>query len=139
VTTSPKATEAPVARVKATPEAEVLIRSLVTEHGPLLFHQSGGCCDGSSPMCYPQGEFRVGGQDILLGTIEGCPVYIGARQFEVWRHTQLVIDVVAGCGGSFSLEAPRGVRFLTRSEVFCSDAICALDSAGPPATGSDRS
>ena len=139
MTTSPKATEAPVARVKATPEAELLIRSLVTEHGPLLFHQSGGCCDGSSPMCYPRGEFRVGGQDVLLGTIEGCPVYIGARQFEVWRHTQLVIDVVAGCGGGFSLEAPRGVRFLTRSEVFGSDALCALDAAGPPATGSDRS
>ena len=126
-------------QVLATELAVELIRKLRAQYGELMFHQSGGCCDGSSPMCYPQGEFRVGGQDILLGTIEGCPVYIGARQFEVWRRTQLVIDVVAGCGGGFSLEAPRGVRFLTRSEVFGSDALCALDAAGPPATGSDRS
>jgi uncharacterized protein (DUF779 family) len=84
----------------------------------VLFHQSGGCYDGSAPMCFPRGEFRVGELDVLLGALEGTPFYIGGRQFEAWQHTQLLIDVVRGCGAGFSLEAPLGVRFLTRSRVF---------------------
>jgi uncharacterized protein (DUF779 family) len=107
-----------IARVLATPQAEQLIAQLKASHGPLLFHQSGGCCDGSAPMCYPRTEFRIGPQDVWLGEIAGCPVYIGAAQFEYWRHTQLIIDVVPGRGAGFSLEAPLGFRFLTRSRVF---------------------
>jgi uncharacterized protein (DUF779 family) len=105
-------------RVKVTPAAAAVIDKLRALHGDLLFHQSGGCCDGSSPMCYPLGEFRVGGQDVLLGRIHGCPFYIGAAQYEYWAHTELTIDVVPGRGGGFSLESPEGVRFLTRSRVF---------------------
>jgi hypothetical protein len=107
-----------VVRVDITPEATTVLRQLVAEHGPLLFHQSGGCCDGSSPMCYPANEFRVGQRDVHLGDVDGVPVYIGGLQFELWRHTQLLIDVVPGRGGGFSLETPLGVRFLTRSRVF---------------------
>ncbi len=107
-----------VQRVLATDEALALIESLSAKHGKLMFHQSGGCCDGSSPMCYPQNEFRVGGNDVLLGEIGGCPVYMDADQFDYWKHTQLIIDVVPGRGSGFSLEAPEGVRFLTRSRVF---------------------
>jgi len=107
-----------VERVLVTPEAASVIEHLKAMHGALLFHQSGGCCDGSAPMCYSRGEFRVGAQDVLLGEIAGCPVFMGAAQFEYWRHTQLIIDVVPGRGAGFSLEAPEGVRFLTRSRVF---------------------
>lgn len=107
-----------VQRVDITPEARAVLTLLVAEHGPLLFHQSGGCCDGSSPMCYPAREFRVGARDVFLGDVAGVPVYIGGQQYEVWQHTQLLIDVVPGRGGGFSLEAPLGVRFLTRSRVF---------------------
>ena len=107
-----------VARVEITDAAAAVLRQLVAQHGPLLFHQSGGCCDGSAPMCFPRGEFRVGERDVLLGELDGTPFYIGGQQYEVWRHTQLLIDVVPGCGSGFSLEAPLGVRFLTRSRVF---------------------
>jgi uncharacterized protein (DUF779 family) len=107
-----------VKRVLATDKALALIKKLKEKHGPLMFHQSGGCCDGSSPMCYPQGEFLVGDQDVLLGEIGGCPFYISKPQYEYWKHTQLIIDVVNGRGGMFSLEGPKGVRFLTRSRVF---------------------
>ncbi len=107
-----------VPRVVITEAAEAVLCELVAQHGPLLFHQSGGCCDGSAPMCYPRGEFLVGARDVLLGEIGGTPFYIGAQQYELWRHTQLEIDVVPGRGSGFSLEAPRGVRFLTRSRVF---------------------
>ncbi|TNE47158.1 MAG: DUF779 domain-containing protein [Deltaproteobacteria bacterium] len=103
--------------VTATPEAITLIRSLKEEHGDLMFHQSGGCCDGSAPMCYPLGEFLTGPMDVLLGEIEGCPFYIGKRQWERWQHTRLILDVTPGRGAGFSIEAPRGVRFLIRSEV----------------------
>jgi uncharacterized protein len=122
--------EATPPRVLATEAAVALIRRLVSRHGALMFHQSGGCCDGSSPMCYPRGEFKVGAQDVLLGEIEGCPVYIGAAQFELWKHTQLVIDAVPGRGGGFSVEAPEGMRFLTRSRVFSGEEMCVLDAAG---------
>lgn len=107
-----------VHRVVATPAALELIELLKAKHGPLMFHQSGGCCDGSSPMCYPAGEFKVGGQDVLLGEIGGCHFYIGAAQYEYWKHTQLIIDVVPGRGGMFSLEGPEGKRFHTRSRLF---------------------
>jgi uncharacterized protein (DUF779 family) len=123
------------ARVIATPEALALIARLKTEHGPLIFHQSGGCCDGSAPMCYKDGEFHIGGRDVLLGLIEDCPFYIGGSQFEYWSHTQLIIDVVPGRGASFSLEIPEGVRFLTRSHVFSDEDVAALEEAGPPAQG----
>lgn len=124
-----------VDRVTVTPAAEAVMERLVAVHGALMFHQSGGCCDGSSPMCYPLGEFRVGAQDIRLGTIAGAPFYIGAAQFEYWEHTQLIIDVVPGRGSGFSLEAPEGVRFLTRSRVFGDDEVQALREAGAPARG----
>jgi hypothetical protein len=123
-----------VERVLVTEAAASVIRNLQAVHGPLLFHQSGGCCDGSSPMCYPLGEFRVGAQDVRLGTIVDSPVYIGAAQFEYWAHTQLIIDVVPGRGGGFSLEAPEGVRFLTRSRVFTDEEAAQLTT---PATGAD--
>ena len=101
-------------------------RAARAQHGPLIFHQSGGCCDGSSPMCYPRGELIIGDSDRLLGEIGGQPFYIGAAQFEYWRHTQLVIDVVPGRGGMFSLEDVEGVRFLTRSRVFTDEEYGAL-------------
>lgn len=107
-----------VARVTATPAALALIAELQREYGPILFHQSGGCCDGSSPMCYPAGAFRIGGGDILLGEVGGAPVYIGRAQGAAWAHTQLILDVVPGRGGMFSLDNGREVRFLTRGRVF---------------------
>jgi len=118
-----------VERVGITAEAARIIDSLRTEHGELMFHQSGGCCDGSSPMCYLRGEFKVGSRDVYLGDIAGCPFYMGADQFAYWRHTQLTIDVVPGRGGGFSLEAPRGVRFLVRSRVFTDAEVAELDRA----------
>jgi hypothetical protein len=124
-----------IERVLVTDAAAGLIARLQAAHGPLMFHQSGGCCDGSAPMCYPAGEFKVGAQDVLLGEIAGCQLYIGAAQFEYWRHTQLIIDVVPGRGAGFSLEAPEGLRFLTRSRVFTDDEAAALEAAGPPARG----
>jgi hypothetical protein len=128
MTTSPVTS---VARVAITSEAEAVLRQIEAQHGPLLFHQSGGCCDGSSPMCYPRGEFRVGQRDVFLGDIAGTPFYIGAQQFEYWQHTQLLIDVVPGRGGGFSLEAPLGVRFLTRSRVFDEAEQAWLDACPP--------
>ena len=116
-----------VERVLVTPAAIAIIERLRATHGPLLFHQSGGCCDGSAPMCYPLGEFRTGAQDVLMGRIADCPFYMGAAQFEYWRHTQLIIDVVPGRGSGFSLEAPEGVRFLTRSRLFTDDEVAELD------------
>lgn len=124
-----------IARVLATPAAEALIDQLVDLHGPLMFHQSGGCCDGSAPMCYPAGEFRVGAQDVLLGRIKTYPVFIGAAQFTHWQHTQLIIDAVPGRGAGFSLEAPEGMRFLTRSRVFTDAEAASLQAAGPPLRG----
>jgi uncharacterized protein len=115
-----------VERVLATDAALELIDKLRDRHGPLMFHQSGGCCDGSAPMCYPEGDFRVGGSDVQLGEIGGCPFYMSADQFEYWKHTQLTIDVVKGRGAGFSLEAPEGVRFLTRGRVFTDEEADAL-------------
>ena len=105
-------------RVLATERTLALIERLRMRHGPLMFHQSGGCCDGSAPMCFAQGEFLVGDQDVLLGEIGGAPFYISRPQFEYWKHTQLIIDVVEGRGGMFSLENGEGVRFLLRSRLY---------------------
>ena len=120
----------PVTRVSATPRALELIRELTARHGALLFHQSGGCCDGSAPMCFPRGELSIGEQDVLLGEIGGQPFYIGGAQFEYWKHTHLIIDVVAGRGGMFSLEGPLGLRFLTRSRLYATEEEARL----PPVT-----
>ena len=117
-----------VPRVLATDAALDLIARLKTKHGPLMFHQSGGCCDGSSPMCYPEGELLIGDGDVRLGEIGGCPFYMSAAQFEYWKHTQLTIDVVPGRGGMFSLEGPEGLRFLTRSRLFTDQEQAALDA-----------
>jgi len=119
-----------VERVSATPETVALIGKLAAQHGPLMFHQSGGCCDGSSPMCYPRGEFHLSAQDVNLGEIGGQPFYIGGPQYEYWKHTHLIIDVVPGRGGGFSLEAPEGVRFLTRSRVYTDAEYAALEAEG---------
>ncbi|WP_405180754.1 DUF779 domain-containing protein [Nocardia sp. NBC_01377] len=122
-----------VRRVELTGSAEEMLRTLIGAHGAVMFHQSGGCCDGSSPMCYPLGEFRVGASDVLLGYVaEQTPFWMSADQFAYWQHTHLTIDVVAGRGGGFSLEAPEGVRFLIRSRLFTDDEVAALR---PPPTG----
>lgn len=108
--------------VAITPAAAELVRKVTGRHGPLMFHQSGGCCDGSSPMCYPDGEFRIGGSDVLLGELDvgldrAVPMWMSASQFEYWKHTHLTVDVVKGRGAGFSVEAPEGVRFLIRSRL----------------------
>ncbi|MBW4047595.1 MAG: DUF779 domain-containing protein [Proteobacteria bacterium] len=118
-----------VEQVTATPAALALIEQLHKVHGDLMFHQSGGCCDGSAPMCYPDGEFQVGDADHLLGHIGGMPFYISESQFAYWQHTQLIIDVVPGRGGMFSLEGPTGQRFLTRSRLFTDTEWNSLRSA----------
>ncbi len=123
-------------RALITAAAAELVLSLQDRHGPVMFHQSGGCCDGSSPMCYPAGEFIVGDRDVLLGVLAGAPVWISGPQFQTWKHTQLVIDVVPGRGGGFSLEAPDGVRFLSRGRAFTA-AELELLAADPPLTGAD--
>ncbi|WP_448099485.1 DUF779 domain-containing protein [Luteibacter yeojuensis] len=117
-------------KVIATPAAVVLIERLRERHGALLFHQSGGCCDGSSPMCYPTNDFIVGDRDVLLGTIAGASFYMSPSQYEYWKHTQLIIDVVEGRGGMFSLENGEGLRFLTRSRLFTDEEVGALMATG---------
>lgn len=111
-----------------TADAAALLTRLQQQHGPVMFHQSGGCCDGSSPMCYPLGDFLVGDRDVLLAVLDvglegsdGVPVWISGPQYETWKHTQLIIDVVPGRGGGFSLEAPEGMRFLSRGRVYTDD------------------
>jgi uncharacterized protein (DUF779 family) len=126
-------------RVVVTAAAAKLLGELADRHGPVMFHQSGGCCDGSSPMCYPDGDFIVGDRDVLLGVLDvdgGVPVWISGPQFQAWKHTQLVIDLVPGRGGGFSLEAPEGMRFLSRGRAF-SDAENAQLTATPAITGAD--
>ena len=119
-------------RVETTPAADDLLRKLTANHGPLMFHQSGGCCDGSAPMCYLAGEFRVGGSDVLLGelVVAGInvpiKVWIALEQFEYWKHTHITIDVVPGRGGGFSLESPEGLRFIIRSRLFSDDDAMTL-------------
>ena len=126
----------PVQRVAVTPEAAEMIRRLRADHGPVMFHQSGGCCDGSSPMCYPKGDFLTGDADVLLGSIDaGEPgaaveveVWMSAAQFEYWRHTHLTIDIVPGRGAGFSLEGPTGYRFLIRSRLFTAEEAARLEA-----------
>jgi uncharacterized protein (DUF779 family) len=108
----------PVPRVVATDEAKAVIDQLRDRYGPLMFHQSGGCCDGSSPMCFEEGDFRLGDSDVRLGTIHDCPFYMARDQYEYWKHMQLTIDVQPGRGASFSLEIPLGVRFVVQSRLF---------------------
>lgn len=117
-------------QVMATLPALQLIETLQARHGHLLFHQSGGCCDGSSPMCFAQGDFIVGDRDVRMGEIGGAPFYISPAQFEYWKHTQLIIDVVPGRGGMFSLENGEGVRFLVRSRLFSDEEFAQLKAAG---------
>ncbi|WP_046300663.1 MULTISPECIES: DUF779 domain-containing protein [unclassified Mycobacterium] len=130
-------------RVLVTDAAAELLARLVARHGPVMFHQSGGCCDGSAPMCYPDGDFIVGDHDVLLGVLDlenggagiEVPVWISGPQFAAWKHTQLIIDVVPGRGAGFSLEAPEGMRFLTRSRAFTGDENTLLETV-PVITGS---
>ena len=128
-------------RVDVTPAAAAMMRQLRGQHGPLMFHQSGGCCDGSAPMCFPDGDFKLGGSDVHLGDlhVEGLEKPVGFHmsesQYEYWKHTRLTIDAVPGRGAGFSVEAPEGMRFLTRSRLFTDDEWAALEAAGPPARG----
>ncbi|GGM60412.1 hypothetical protein GCM10010106_02720 [Thermopolyspora flexuosa] len=125
-----------VERVRLTPEAERLLARLIERHGPVMFHQSGGCCDGSAPMCYPRGEFRVGASDVLLGTVaHDTPFWISADQYRYWSHTHLTVDVVPGRGSGFSLEAPEGVRFLLRSRLFTDEEAARIAAEPPLPTG----
>lgn len=115
-----------VARIISTPESVELINRLRSLHGPLMFHQSGGCCDGSQPMCFQDGEFKIGSSDVCLGEVEGCKFYMSADQYEYWKHTQLILCVTPGRGSSFSLEIPLGVRFYIQSRVFTDDELAQL-------------
>ena len=120
------------ARVDLTGEAAELLRRLTARHGPLMFHQSGGCCDGSSPMCFPDGEFMTSQADIHLGDLDigldrAVPVWMSVSQYEYWKHTHLTIDVVPGRGAGFSVEAPDGVRFMIRSRLLTDAEVAALD------------
>ncbi|HEX5149902.1 MAG TPA: DUF779 domain-containing protein [Parafilimonas sp.] len=117
----------PVQRVIANDKAKELIAKLKAMHGPLMFHQSGGCCDGSQPMCFEAGEFRVGNSDVCLGEVEGCKFYMNADQFEYWKHTQLILSVTPGRGSSFSLEIPLGVRFFIESRIFTDEELGQLE------------
>jgi len=120
-------THSVIARVIATDEAITFIRSLHEQHGALMFFQSGGCCDGSSPMCYALGDFGLSDTDVFMGLLDGAPFYMGAEQFEYWKHTQLIIDVVPGMGGMFSLDNGTGKRFLTRSRLFSDEEYAQVE------------
>jgi len=122
-------------RVIFTAQALALTRQLRTTFGSLIFHLSGGCCEGSAPMCFRTADFRVGVRDVLLGVIEGCPFYVGPAQFGYWAYCELTVDVTPAGGDSFSLEAAEGVRFIVRSRLFTDQEAVVLDAAGPPPTG----
>ncbi|WP_027002972.1 DUF779 domain-containing protein [Hugenholtzia roseola] len=124
----------PIKRVLLTQEAAQVIDTLRQTHGELMFHQSGGCCDGSQPMCFPKGEFRVGGSDVWVGNIYGCDFFMNQDQFEYWKHTQLLIDITKGRGASFSLEIPLGLRFIVKSRLFTDQELEKLE---PTYTGED--
>jgi uncharacterized protein len=120
-----------VDKVVATPAALELIAFLKRQHGDgLMFHQSGGCCDNSAANCYLLGELTIGAGDVYLGEIGGCPFYMGKAQYDTWKHTQLIIDVIEGHGGTFSLEGPLGRGFHTRSRVFTADELAQLQGTG---------
>lgn len=116
-----------IKRVLVTPAAEKVINQLKEKNGPLMFHQSGGCCDGSQPMCFVEGEFRIGSSDVRIGEIAGCPFFMNENQFEYWKHTQLTIDITPGRGSSFSLEIPLGLRFIVHSKVFSDQELEELE------------
>lgn len=120
-----------VKRVLTTPKADELIDRLRADHGELMFHQSGGCCDGSQPMCFTEGEFFVGGSDVYLGDVHGCRFFMSADQFEYWKHTQLTLDVTPGRGSSFSLEIPLGVRFMIHSRLYTEQELDDLTPVRP--------
>ncbi|WP_106791345.1 DUF779 domain-containing protein [Aquimarina sp. Aq78] len=117
-----------ISRIKITDAAKTVIDTLTAKHGELMFHQSGGCCDGSSPMCFPKGELMINETDIWLGNIHGCNFYMSGDQFEYWKHTQLTIDVVQGRGSSFSLEIPMGIRFVIKSRIYTEQEMGELSS-----------
>lgn len=117
-------------RVDSTDAARVVITQLKKRFGPLMFHQSGGCCDGSAPMCYEAGEFKTGESDILLGEVADCPFYMSRDQYEYWKHTHLTLDVTEGRGSSFSLEIPMGLRFIIRSRLLDEAEVAALRAEG---------
>ncbi len=121
-------------RILVTPEAVEVIQKLKGHFGELMFHQSGGCCDGSQPMCFEKGEFKVGANDVYLGDIDGCAFFMGRDQFEYWQHTQLTVDITKGRGSSFSLEIPMGLRFIIRSRLFTDNE---LDSLVPVMNGEE--
>jgi uncharacterized protein (DUF779 family) len=116
-----------VKKILITDAAIDVIDQLKDRFGPLMFHQSGGCCDGSSPMCFEDGDFKVGESDMFLGNIYGCPFYMSLDQYQYWKHTQLILDVTPGRGSSFSIEIPMGIRFLIRSRLFTMEEIKALE------------
>lgn len=112
-----------VSRISITPEALKTVEALKEKHGELMFHQSGGCCDGSQPMCFEKGDFKVGSSDVCLGEIAGCDFWMSRDQFEYWQHTQLTLDITTGRGSSFSLEIPLGLRFIIRSRLFTDEEL----------------
>ncbi|MEL7117851.1 MAG: DUF779 domain-containing protein [Bacteroidota bacterium] len=116
-----------VRRVLISPAAIAVIDQLRAQHGDLIFHQSGGCCDGSAPMCFPEGELLINHTDVYLGDIHDCPFYMSKDQFQYWEHTQLTIDIVKGRGSSFSLEIPLGLRFMTKSRLFTDEEMKELE------------
>ena len=116
----------PTKRVLVTKKAKEIIDQLRSMHGDLMFHQSGGCCDGSQPMCFEKGEFRIGGSDVWLGEVHGCDFFMNQDQFVYWKHTQLTLDVTEGRGSSFSLEIPLGLRFMIRSRLFTDEELADL-------------
>lgn len=118
-------------RIEITSEAILVIQKLKNQTGSeLIFHQSGGCCDGSAPMCFEKGDFKIGSQDVWLGQIQGCDFFMSADQFDYWKHTQLTLDVVSGRGSSFSLEIPMGLRFIIRSRLFTDSEFASLPPFG---------
>ncbi|MEI6189865.1 MAG: DUF779 domain-containing protein [Chitinophagia bacterium] len=116
-----------IKRVLVTPAAENVIAQLKEKFGPLMFHQSGGCCDGSQPMCFEKGDFKVGGSDIKIGIIADCEFFMSRDQFEYWKHTQLTIDITPGRGSSFSLEIPMGLRFIVHSRIYTEAEMFSLE------------
>ncbi|HEY9195075.1 MAG TPA: DUF779 domain-containing protein [Mucilaginibacter sp.] len=116
-----------ISRVSVTSEAEKVIARLKQRFGDLMFHQSGGCCDGSSPMCFEKGEFRIGSSDVKIGQVAGCEFFMSIDQFEYWKHTHLTLDVTPGRGSSFSLEIPLGIRFIIRSRLFTAEELTNLE------------
>ncbi|MCX6313652.1 MAG: DUF779 domain-containing protein [Sphingobacteriales bacterium] len=114
-------------RVIATPEAAAMIQSLKIQFGPLMFHQSGGCCDGSQPMCFEKGDFKLGQIDVCIGQIEDCEFWMSKDQFEYWKHTQLIIHISKGRGSSFSLEIPSGFRFITQSRLLTEEELLDME------------